>query len=137
MTRYIIERREICPRCNGQGCYENPIWVEFYDDPDNAEADQDQDTVKLWMVARGYMHPGDDFPPDEIECFRCDGTGEITDIVNDAVFIAARGLVTRAEVDAMISEAFSNYMSAIELSPSRAEVQTMIQTMIEKEMQNA
>lgn len=128
--RYIFQRLDFCSLCDGSGVITNPHWAGCYE---KLEAQHGLSADQEWEFIESYFRElGFDYPPDEeVACPDCDGTGEVSDTVNDAVFIASRGLVTREEVDHMIAEALENVMSAVELGITRAEARAMIAAAID------
>ena len=114
MTRYIIEKYTVCSLCNGTGMIMHPDWQELHNLSHDFKRSA-YDLMDEFFTKKGYY-----IPDEEIECHNCDGTGEIQSFENDAVFIAERGLVTREEVDEMISDALLNVLSSIEvISPTQ------------------
>jgi len=93
MIRYLITKEETCPKCDGHKLVQHWAWVEFWENHTTEEyrALQDKDGyMEEWFEERGYMvesapYMGQTvslFPPEEVECSECRGTGIIRTEVN-------------------------------------------------------
>lgn len=112
MTRYIIERRIPCSRCNLTGVVTHHLWEQLLDH--EAKMQKRLSIEECETYFRDHLGWNEPLPDEEIKCPGCDGEGELVDFVNDTVFITERGLVTREEVDAMISQAINNILPGVD-----------------------
>ena len=75
-----VQIRYDCPHCKGVGIVQNPVWAEFWEQP-NAKGMTNEETEQ-WFEDRGLMGWSDFimgqrcrlFPDEEIPCYECEGT---------------------------------------------------------------
>lgn len=79
-----VQIRQSCKYCEGAGIRQNPIWAEFWEQPNACELTGEQ--VEAWFMERGAMQRSrpvmgkciDILPDEAIWCWECEGQGQIT-----------------------------------------------------------
>jgi hypothetical protein len=79
-TKYVVTKVETCSVCEGDGWVQHPAWDAFFedagDDPVGPQA------TMQWFRDHGHaVWCANDLPPEEIECVKCGGTGEVREDV--------------------------------------------------------
>lgn len=76
MEVYLLTKRQICPKCNGEKYVQHPAWKEYWEDPAKPT-----DYI-AWFQAHAWMENSRDLPPEEVECYECDGKGYVEEQVD-------------------------------------------------------
>lgn len=78
-----------CPHCGALGVVPNPVWCEFWKQPNAKEINDDAEKLEEWFESRGLMqdsrpHMGKTvrlFPEEEFQCPDCEGYKRISKAV--------------------------------------------------------
>jgi len=79
-VRYLLIKEETCPTCKGGVWKEHPLWTQYFEEywkpfmEEHGRPPTDEEE-KEWWSNMGFDPK--EIPPQEVECWECEGRGVI------------------------------------------------------------
>lgn len=79
--KFLVIKLERCPRCEGVGIIQHPSWERYWEEFKKHFVNRYPSPEEEYEFGRDFWSfEGEDLdrlPPEEIECYKCKGLGEI------------------------------------------------------------